>query len=72
MPTIKHYATRSSMISEVEYDEENKLLRLKFTKGGWYEYKDVPKEVYLELINADSIGKYFLANIKNKYETKKF
>lgn len=72
MPTIQHHATRSSMISEVEYDEENKLLRLKFTKGGWYEYKDVPKEVYLELIGADSIGKYFLANIKNKYETEKF
>lgn len=71
MPT-NHHVTRSSMISEIEYDETEKLLKLKFSKGGWYEYKDVPKEVYNELLNAESIGKYFLANIKSKYETEKF
>lgn len=67
MPT-NHHVTRSSMISEIEYDEAKKLLKLKFAKGGWYEYKEVPKEVYNELLSSESIGKYFLANIKNKYE----
>ena len=67
MPTVN-----SSMISEVEYDEAEKLLKLKFTKGGWYGYLDVPKEVCQELLSADSVGKYFLANIKNKYETEKY
>ena len=69
---IQHTVTRSSMITDIEYDEENKLLRLKFAKGGWYEYKDVPKEVYNELLSADSIGKFFLARIKNNYETEKY
>lgn len=69
---IHHHVTRSTMISEVEYDEENKFLKLKFAKGGWYEYKEVPKNIYNDLIGAESIGKYFLANIKNRYETEKF
>lgn len=64
--------TNSSMISEAEYNEAEKLLRLKFAKGGWYGYLDVPKEIYNDLIAADSIGKYFLANIKGKYETEKY
>ena len=69
--SIAHTVTRSTMISEIEYNEDEKLLRLKFAKGGWYEYKDVPKEVYSDLLASDSIGKYFLANIKNRYETAK-
>jgi hypothetical protein len=68
---INHHVTRSSMITEMEYDEAEKLLRLKFAKGGWYEYQDVPEEVYQELLNAESIGKYFLASIKGKFPTEK-
>lgn len=67
MPTIK-----SSMISEYEYDEAEKLLKLKFSKGGWYGYLDVPKEVCNELLSADSAGKYFLARIKNHYGVEKY
>ncbi len=60
------------MISEIEYDEAEKLLKLKFCKGCWYEYKDVSKDTYNELLNAEGVGKYFLANIKDKYETEKY
>ena len=64
--------TNSSMISEAEYNEAEKLLRLKFAKGGWYGYLDVPKEVVSEFASAESPGKFFLANIKNHYETEKY
>ena len=67
MPTIN-----SSMISEYDYDEAEKLLKLKFTKGGWYGYKEVPKEVVKDFVDSESKGKYFLANIKGKYETEKY
>lgn len=66
MPITNHI-TRSSMISEMEYDSDKKLLTLNFN-GSKYEYKDVSEETYKELINAESIGKYFLKNIKGKYE----
>ncbi len=67
MPTVN-----SSMISEYQYDETEKILKLKFTKGGWYGYLDVPKEVVKEFTEAESPGKFFLANIKNKYEMEKY
>lgn len=68
---ITHHVTRSTMITEVEYDSDKKLLTLTFGRGGKYNYEEVPKEVYDALLGAESIGKYFLANIKNKYATEK-
>lgn len=60
------------MISEVEYDETKKLLTLIFVKNNAkYEYQEVPKEIYTDMLAADSIGKYFLANIKDKYTTER-
>lgn len=69
--TINHHVTRSTMITEIEYDSEKKLLILIFGKGGKYEYSDVPKDIYEALLGAESIGKYFLANVKDKFETVK-
>lgn len=78
MPT-QHHVTRSTMITEIEYDAEKQLLWLVFGKGGKYvfgkggkyEYKDVPKDIYEGLLGAESIGKYFLANVKGSFETEK-
>lgn len=60
----------SSQMKIVEYDTETNTLIITFTKGARYEYKDVPNKVFLELIEADSIGSYFIKEIKNKYEYK--
>jgi hypothetical protein len=57
----------SSQIQAVEYDTETNTLIITFTKGARYEYKDVPNKVFLELIEADSIGSYFIKEIKTKY-----
>jgi len=38
------------------------------TNGSHYNYKNVPKKVAEELVTAESVGKYFNKNIKNKYE----
>lgn len=69
--TIHRTITDSSMIQEIEYDDDSKILTVTFSKSSKYEYYYVPKEVYEGLINAESIGKYFAANIKGKYETLK-
>ncbi len=59
----------SSMIREVGY--EDATLEIDFHKGGTYQYSGVPQEEYDSLMSADSCGKYFLANIKDKYPTTK-
>lgn len=65
------HTTRSGMVKTITYNHADKLLTLEFSSGGSYEYEDVPKEVFEGLIGAESAGKYFHANIKGKYESKK-
>lgn len=60
----------SSQLKEVEYDTETSLLTVTFMQGRRYEYKDVPADVFRGLIEADSIGSYFINHIKNKYQFK--
>lgn len=65
------HTTRSSMLKTVSYDDKENCLSVTFASGGTYKYKDVPKTVFNELISAESEGKYFLANVKNKFEFEK-
>ena len=58
----------SSLIASVGYDKEKKELTVTFKKGGTYSYKLVPHAVYTAMLEAISVGKFFLRNIKNQYE----
>ncbi|MFT6637677.1 MAG: hypothetical protein ACJAYP_000233 [Flavobacterium sp.] len=64
-------SVRSSNISSIGYDEKNEILEIEFLSGGIYQYLDVPVNVYEELMDADSHGKYFNEYIKEIYKTKK-
>lgn len=56
----------SSFIKEVMWSNGNLFVRLK--SGRFYEYENVPEQVYLDFINADSLGKFFGENIKDQYD----
>ena len=58
----------SSNLDVAEYDPFMKVLTLKFWNGGLYEYIGVEKSVFTDLKEAPSAGKFFLAEIKRKYE----
>ena len=60
---------QSSLIREVSYQPEDKVLTVIFNKGGKYRYHSVGEDVYNELVNATSVGKYFHSFIKGRYET---
>lgn len=68
---MKRQAVESSNLASIGYDAENEILEVEFNHGGVYQYFDVPQDVYAELMNADSHGKYFSANIRNDFEYKK-
>ena len=55
------------MISSVGYDPETQELEVTFKKGRSYTYEGVPQAEYDNLVSAQSVGKYFAANIKNVY-----
>jgi len=61
----------SSNIASIGYDEENQILEIEFHHGAIFQYFDVPKGIYDELMNAPSHAKNFMFEIKNKYSYQK-
>lgn len=60
----------SSNIKSIGYNPETNLLQIvmKSAPKTIYEYKNVPIEKYWDLAQADSIGKYFINEVKGKYD----
>ena len=57
----------SKMLSSVAYNAGKHILHLRFRTGEVYRYFDFSAEDYQEFLNADSRGKYFLANIRDQF-----
>ncbi|MEJ6980341.1 KTSC domain-containing protein [Pedobacter sp. P351] len=57
--------TTTSNIADFEY--KSQVLTVNFFDGSVYEYFDVPKAVYIKLINADSPGRFARRHIFNSY-----
>ena len=57
----------SSNLSRIRYDEDTCTLEIEFHSGRVYQYFDVPLQIFEELRDADSHGKFFNAQIKGHY-----
>ncbi len=64
---MERTSVSSSDLVSVGYDNESSTLEVEFKKGSVYQYSGVPQEDYLNLMSAPSHGRYFNANIKNRY-----
>jgi len=58
---------QSSALKSVGYDGGREVLVITFVNGTTYEYSDVPRHVYQELMRAPSKGTHFNANIRDQY-----
>jgi hypothetical protein len=56
----------SSNILQTTYFPQQERLYISFNRGGVYSYENFPHEKYREFKNAESQGKYFIQEIKNK------
>lgn len=65
---MEMFKVESSCINEIGW--ENDKLYVKFSSG-LYVYDNIKREVFLAMLGAKSRGRFFLANIKNKYSYKK-
>lgn len=61
----------SSNLKAIGYDKDTRVLIVEFLTGGVYEYSNVEESVYVNFLTAPSPGRYFLQEVKNKYEHKK-
>ena len=57
----------SSAVKRLLYDAETKTARVTFPSGHSYEYYNIPEDIMYYWSLADSLGKYFNANIKGQY-----
>ena len=60
-------AVESSFIRRVCYDDENRYLLIRLGNT-WYHYCNVPDETVTALIEAESAGRYFNANVRGKFD----
>ena len=61
----------SSMIYAFGYDEQQQVLEVVFKRNGVYRYRNVPKEVYEQLLNSSSKGSYMRDLIIDMYPTER-
>ena len=59
---------KTSTIDKVGYYDEDETLTVMFNDGGIYEYYDVPKIVYHQLLFSETPGKILAKEVKGRYE----
>jgi hypothetical protein len=57
----------SSMVHAVGYDDATQELEVVFTSGTVFRYTEVPRNVYDDLLAADSKGQFMRANVIGCY-----
>ncbi len=62
---------KSSTMSHIGHDLESQTLTIRFHNGATYAYSGVSPEEHQALVNASSIGKHFMAHIRDKYKGKR-
>jgi KTSC domain len=64
---MRREPVKSEAVSSVGYDVRKRTLAVEFRGGGVYDYLEVPKETYRELLTAESIGNFVSTRIKPNF-----
>ena len=65
--TLNEYTQTTTTSALTDFEYKSQVLTVSFFDGSIYEYFDVPKAVYIKLINADSPGRFARRHIFNTY-----
>lgn len=66
-PFACEWVSRSSVFKRLCYDQKEQYVIVQLT-GTYYHYCEVPSGVVARWRNADSIGRYYKANMKRRYD----
>lgn len=58
----------SSHVDNIGYDPENRELHVKYSKGQYAVYKDIPEDVAKNVLGSASIGEALHEHVKGKFE----
>jgi hypothetical protein len=70
---MERVAVKSSLLASIGYDSVTKVLEVEFKNGPSrvYQYSEVTPEKYAEMMQAQSIGSFFLKEIKPSHVCKR-
>lgn len=57
----------SEAIDEIDYDPCRLTMFVRFAHGGWYTYFGIGADIYDAFVAAQSHGRFFHEQIKNRY-----
>ena len=60
-------AVKSTVIASVGYDAESNTMDVEFRTGRLYRFFMITASVHAALMNSDSIGRYFNAEIRDQF-----
>lgn len=64
---MDRYSVASSNIASIGYDEETETLEVEFLNGTVYQYYNVIQNMYEQLMQEGSKGRFLNTYIKNAY-----
>ncbi len=64
---MERYSVASSNIASIGYDAGTETLDVEFLSGAIYQYYNVPQNMYDQLMQAGSKGRFLNTYIKNAY-----
>ena len=64
---MQRYSVASSNIASIGYDANTETLEVEFLNGSVYQYYNVPRNMYDQLIAEGSKGRFLNTYIKNAY-----
>jgi DnaJ-class molecular chaperone len=65
--SIAEYTATTTTASITDFEFKQQVLKVEFSDGNTYEYFDVPRAVYVKLVNADSPGRFARRHIYNEF-----
>ena len=64
---MKPKAVDSTYIQSLQYFEESRVLRIRFSDGALIDYQNVSPRTYKAIVSADSHGQKFTELVKDKH-----
>ncbi len=64
---IEEYTATTTSSAIIDFEYQSSVLKISFLDGSIYEYFDVPRNIYIKLVNADSQGRFARRHIYNSY-----
>jgi curved DNA-binding protein CbpA len=61
------YVATTTLAAITDFEFKSQVLKVEFSDGNAYEYFDVPRAVYVKLVNADSPGRFARRHIYNEF-----